>query len=390
MLLTINIDDDKYPMLKQIKNIDNMIIKLLDIGYNIYFPKIEDVKEDLTQNLILSKLSKIELLENSLSKLIGYSNNSSKKGNIVENIIENIIIERYGDIQYEKKNNIPHSGDGWITLENNKKIIVECKNYSITVNKDEINKLEYDMIYNNIKWGLLLSFNSNIQGMKELDIITFIHNNENYTIITISNLSQDINKLDLGIQILRKLIINLDNYNKFPWVINDINSNLENLNDIISKNYNLRDQYYILEKDINKSLSYFYKILRDYQYELDNQINNIINKIKKSMEESIQSNIYDNINELYKNKKIYPILSKLLDLLLSKKCNLSINNNSDNSSNEYIIIYNNNDIGKFKIQIKKISIIFNLFDFIINLTIDNDKSNIYNMNIINNFIFSIL
>jgi hypothetical protein len=31
-----------------------------------------------------------------------------------------------------------------------------------------------------------------------------------------------------------------------------------------------------------------------------------------------------------------------------------------------------------------------LFDFIINLSIDNDKSNIYNMNIINNFIFSIL
>ena len=385
MLITIDIDDHKYPMLKQIKdnNIYDIIIKLLDIGYNIYFPKLED-KEELSQNLILSKLSKIELLENSLSKLIGFSNNSSKKGIIVENIIENIIIERYGDIQYEKKNNIPHSGDGWITLENNKKIIVECKNYNTTINKDEINKLEYDMIYNNIKWGLLLSFNSNIQNTKELDIITFIHNNENYTIITISNLSQDYNKLDLGIQILRKLIINLDNYNKFPWVINDINSQLNNLNDIINKNYILRDQYYILEKDIHKSLTNFYKILRDYQYELDNLINNIIKKIKKSMEKSIKSNIYDNINELHKNKKIYPILSKLLDLLLSKKCNISMHNE------EYIIIYNNNNIGKFKIQIKKISIIFESFDFIINLSIDNDKSNIYNMNIINNFIFSIL
>ena len=387
MQLIINIDDEKYPMLNQIKdsNINDMIIKLLDIGYNIYFPKSDEQKEDITQNIILSKLTKIESLETSLSKLIGYSNNSLRKGNIAENIIENIIIERYGDIQYEKRNHIPHSGDGWITLENNKKIIVESKNYLTTVNKDEINKLEYDMKYNNINWGLLISFNSNIQGMKELDIITFIHNNSNYTIITISNLSQDIHKLDLGIQILRKLIINLDNYKIFPWIINDINSNLESLNQIINKNYVLRDQYYILEKDIHKSLNSYYTILRDYQYELDKQINNIIIKIKKSMDESIKSNLYGDINDIYKTKKIYPILSRLLDLLSNKKCELISYN-----ENEYIINYNNNDIGKFKIHLKKISIIFNLFDSIINLNIDNDKSNLYNLEIINNFVFMVL
>lgn len=395
--IKLNIDLNKFAMFNNIKDdkLNEIILKIIEIGYDIYFPKKEIIINNIENNLLLEKINKydisdkISLLENTLSKLIGFSNNSIKKGNIAENILENIIIERYGDILYKKMNHIPHSGDAWLILNDNKKIILESKNYNSIINKDEINKLKNDMIFNNIKWGILISFNSSIQGVKDLDIITFIHNNENFTILTISNLINDIHKLDLAIQILRKLIINLDNYKLFPWLINDITKNLNELNDIINKNYHLRDQYYILEKTIHNSLNTYYNILRDYQYELDNQINNIIKKIQNTIDKSnkldTNNTIYNQILLLYKTKKIYLILSKLFDILENKKCILL-----DGTDNDYIINYNNNNIGKIKIQIKKIVIIFDIFDFIINLNIDNEKSNLYNLNIINNYIFSIL
>ena len=112
------------------------------------------------------------------------------------------------------------------------------------------------------------------------------HNNETYSIIMISNLSTDIHKLDLGLQIIRKLMVCSvkTNYN---IIIKDINENLLELDKIIQKNYMLRDSYINMEKDIQKSLSVHYNILRDYQYDIEMKINDIISKIKSTMKHSI-------------------------------------------------------------------------------------------------------
>jgi hypothetical protein len=70
--------------------------------------------------------------------------------------------------------------------------------------------------------------------------------------LLISNLANDIHKLDLGLQIIRKLISQLDNVGHFPWVVKDITTSLLELNQIIDKNYALRDSYYSMEKNIPK------------------------------------------------------------------------------------------------------------------------------------------
>jgi hypothetical protein len=114
--------------------------------------------------------------------------------------------------------------------------------------------MENDMKTNNINWGLFVSFNSNIQGLKEMDYYTFMHNNQIYNIISISNLSVDINRLDLGLTLIRKLI-NIPNFDlKFPWIIKNIKKDLDELHDIVIKNYILRDSFLNIEKEIN---SYF-------------------------------------------------------------------------------------------------------------------------------------
>ena len=377
--ITLELNTEEFVILTKFKNneLKQLVKDIFTTGYNIHFPPY-DIKEEQSNFNIINKLENLEL---NLNKLIGISSNSSKKGLIAENILEHIFNDRYGDIKYEKKNHIPHSGDAWLYLPDDKIIMIESKNYTTTVNKDEILKLQSDMITHNIKWSILVSFNSMIQGMKELDIHTFLHNNETYSIIMISNLALDFHKLDLGLQIIRKLILKFNNISTFPWIIDDITQNLNELNLIIKKNYILRDTFYNMEKQINTSLSLYHNILRDYQYELDQKINDIICKIQNTTNKSIQIKQteinYQNILDKYQNKKILALITRIIDLSQSKQW---IINHSENDT--WFIINKNNVYAHLKIFIKKISITIISNDITFVFNIDNEKQNKQNFDII--------
>ena len=390
MKITIDINQNEYPMLNNFTKDtrDNIIKEIFKTGYNIHFPSLEKIEENHQFNELLCKINNSEIsnklssLETSLSKLIGISSNSSKKGEIAEILLENIISDRYGDVTFESKSHVPHSGDAWLHIPENKIIMLESKNYTSTVNKDEIIKLESDMITHNIKWGIMVSFNSMIQGMKELDYYTFVHDNKTFSIIMISNLSSDYHKLDLGLQIIRKLIFKFDNLNNFPWIVNDISQNLNELNEIVKKNYSLRDSYYIMERDIQKILSNYHVFLRDYQYDLEYKINEIINKIQSTTENSLNiikfNENYETIINKYKTKKILPLIVRLIDICQEKSINLI-------ESEDLLIIKNKEDIvGNVKVQIKKI--IININDITLTFNIGNEKEIKQNFEIIKSLI----
>ena len=402
-LLDINfqLDTKEFSMLSNFKKkeLDDYLLKIFRTGYLIHFPptkkikqtikyghlieRMETIKTELSDEINNSKVGdKITSLETSLTKLIGLSSNSCKKGAIAENILEELFVNRYGDIRFEKKGGQAHSGDAWLHLPDDKIIMLESKNYTTTVNKDEISKLHLDMITHNIRWGILVSFNSIIQGMKELDYQTFVHNKETYSIIMISNLSVDIHKLDLGLQIIRKLICIFDNVHNFPWIIKDITQGLNELNLIIQKNYILRDSYYTLERDIQKLLSSYHITLRDYQYELELKINEITKGIQTTMNESIKvsNNNNQDILDKYTNKKILPLVSRLIDVIHEKKWHIIYN--SDSEDRDYSIYQHDDEIAKLKIQTKKIIIGFYKNDITLTLHLDKDKENKQNLSII--------
>jgi hypothetical protein len=398
MEIKLNIIKSEYPALFKIKTeeLDTAIFSLFDTGYNIMFPqpitidhsnyeylqivnKLDSLKNNINNDTLNNKIT---ILENSLEKLIGLSSSSAKKGELAENILENIFNSRYGDIEFKNTSQSSHSGDAWLYLPNNKIIMLESKNYTNTVNKDEVIKLQNDMIANHIKWGLFLSFNSCIQGMKEIDFHIFTHNNENYHIIFVSNLTNDISKLDFSISLIRKLINTYSDLDQFPWIINNIKSELTNLNNILEQNYLLRDQFIIMEKDIIKNMNCFYVKLRDYQFNLDNKIKDIINKITSTISDSIE---FDNINydiiindAIKKDKKLGPIATKITDIM--KKNNLYY----EQKNNNFDILVNGDNIGTIKIKNKKICIEFLKYDIILNFIIGKDKEILQNLVIFQN------
>jgi hypothetical protein len=385
------ISKNNYPILFQLKKeeLNNISNKIFSLGYSILYPNINICEKSNEYNDIINKIeilsnninnnnlgNKINSLEQSLEKLIGLSSSSSKKGELAENILENIFMQRYGDIQFKNMSQTPHSGDAWLYLPNDKIVMLESKNYTNTVNKDEIIKVQNDMITQHIKWGIFISFNSNIQGMKEFDFYIFNHNNENYHIIMISNLSIDISRLDLAISLVRKLITMYSDLEKFPWIVNNIKSELNYLNELLEQNYLLRDNFVNMERDIVKNINIFYNKLREYQFNMDNKIKHIIQSITSTIEESININSlnYDELYSLTNDKKILIILTKISDVFKNK--NIIYTNNN--------LLINDSIIGNIKVKLKKVSIELTNYDILLNFNIGKDKEITQNLLILEN------
>lgn len=368
--ILIKIAKEEYPMLFKLKKRerDKLVKSIFKTGYKIHCPNVEEsengdnIKAQLVElkNIISNSSSNSELiqklhsLEGSLEKLIGLSNSSMKKGEFAENILENVIETRYGDIQFKNMAQIEHSGDAWLTLSDGSIIMVESKNYINKVNKDEILKMKNDMVSNHILYSIFVSWHSLIQGMREFDIHTFTHNGETYTTIMISNLTKDISRLDLGIQVIRKLISNYQNLPQFPWVVQDIKEDLNQLNELIKINYKIRDKYDNMEIIIKTSLDQFYQQLREYQYQLNNKTKQILNKIDSTMKASLSiadSDIETLIHKYKSKKHVFPNLSKLCDTCLKLNWILS-----EGDSNLIFIHYLDEEIGKIKISNKKLTL----------------------------------
>lgn len=393
--INLSLNKSDYPILFQLKKkeLDKISLKIFNTGYSLLYPnkineksveykelidKIESLRNDFNNPDLYDKISTLEL---SLEKLIGLSNSSSKKGELAENLIENIFTSRYGDIEYKNTSQIAHSGDAWLYLPNNKIVMLESKNYTSTVNKDEITKMQNDMITHHIRWGIFLSFNSNIQGMKEFDFYIFSHNNETYHIIMVSNLASDISRLDLAIGLVRKLINFYSDLNKFPWIVNNIKTELEHLNDILEQNYLLRDNFMNMEKDIIKNINTFYSKLRDYQFNMNNKIKEIINKINATIDNPVitVNNDYTTFISWIdtKDKKLISIATKLIDIFKEKELLVFIDNTC-------FLKYCDNNIATIKVTNKKISIELINYDIVLNFIYNKDKEVLQNLLIFKN------
>ena len=389
MSLTLTINEEDYPQIFKLYKKDRIkkLESIFKTGYDIHYPKFDD-NSNLEYHAILQSIDEIkntsnnnmdskfsELIE-SIHKLTGINNNSSKRGEVGENMLEEIFKKRYGDIVYENKAKTPHCGDAWLHLPDKKMIMLEIKNYTHRVGKEEVDKKEFDMKTNHIKFGIFVSLSSQVQNRKDLDFHTFNHTGETYMVVIISNLGDDIIKLDLGLQIIRELAGNFNDMKQFKWIQNDITKSLNELDIIIQKNYKLRDNYYLMSNNVRSSMDLFYNQLRDYQYEINIKAQEIIDKVKNTMSNSKNSNKIKNISnthllkEFKKNKKMFPILSSLLDTV-SNIGDMTIEQTKDPTV--FTLLKSKEKLGTFKIKSKKVSLCLTKLNF--NMDLETDKYN---------------
>ena len=402
---------DNYPLLSTIKEdeLPNFIQNVFDYGYKILYPEvdnqlkykseleaqnrkeiigqIQNLRDEISDNCVDEK---IEHLSQILEKFLGLSNNSNKKGEITEDIIYQILTSKYKDLSYEKTRHIPHSGDGVLTFPNKLKTLVEIKNYSSTVKKEEIDKFEYDLKYNNIHFGLFISLKSSIQGHSQLSYQKMVHDDKEFHMVFVSHLSNEMSKLDASILVLNKLYeINKDssNHTNLDWIQNQINSHFKELIKVSEKTSFLKDNYLSMESTIKNSLNNYYVILRDYQYEMDDKINQIWQKMNsdfgKVEDKLLQQSKFDDVLEKYKDDKCFHILTKVFDQLKENQFNLI-----EITEKQWQLINKNNEtLGEIKKSKTKLTVCLNnpcleLF-FVKNKDTENDK-NLKFMNLVLN------
>jgi len=142
-----------------------------------------------------------------------------------------------------------------------------------------------------------------------------------------------------------------------------------------------------MERDIQKSLSSYHTILRDYQWDIEQKINEIIGKIQSTMKTTIEITKkepdYQTILEKYQDKKILPIIVRFVDIAQGKKWEVNL----DESSGDWIISHQIKEIGRVKIQQKKAIISIPANELTLTLNIGQEKVNKKNLEIIKSIWF---
>lgn len=304
--------------------------EIFNVGYKLMYPNLNNISEE--NGLILSRLDEltrnspqISDLNKSITQLLGITSNSSKKGEFVEGIVEEYIKEKYSSNSYEVKRSEGHCGDGWLTLDNSSKVMVEVKAYSKTVNECEVEKLRYDMKYNKINFGIMVSLGSRIQNSKLVDLEMFSNEGNNYYIVKLGPVGNNKYLLDIGFDLISK-ITNIKDVNGNVIILEDCLLNKLNiLLEKINQNNNLRDSYNNMMMDVYQKMDSFNQEMTLLFLEQKTIINQIIVEINNNSIHNyeLSKNDMDKFDK-YSKYKIYNNLLKVLDIIKNKDLKYSL------------------------------------------------------------------
>lgn len=334
-IITYNINIEKYALLKKINpDYINVIIgDIFENGYNAYVRSLMNTGEGVSINSITEQ--KV----------------SSVKGQIGENVVYDILVEKFPDFTIENTSKVGHCGDIQILLPNYSKVIVEVKNYNKTIDTSELDKLKYDMKFNKCNYAIFVSLNSGIVGKKRFQLETFHYDRENYYILYIpyaflkgipnkksviihNSVDDSLNNLTIKLEFCICIILNLStvlkdhnhNYNKhIEHIINEVN---EIYNDFLI----VKQSYIKMEDNIKKALDNNMQNIKDYEISIKNRIKKLLSEYEKSdtclyIEEDKQNNGWnvfkDNIliGRITHINMIYDYLISYNDKLYCDVCN---------------------------------------------------------------------
>lgn len=300
--LNIIIDMNKYALLKKInpEYVNVVIQDIFDNGYNAYVRSLMNGDGSLGSGGLGGGLGVNAITEQKVS---------SVKGQIGENVVYDILVEKFPDFTIENTSKVGHSGDIQILLPNYNKVIVEVKNYNKTIDTIELEKLKYDMKFNKCNYAIFVSLNSGIVGKKRFQLETFHYDRENYYILYVpyaflkgipnkksvivhNSVDDSLNNLTIKLEFCICIISNLStvlkdhnhNYNKhIEQIINEVN-------DIYNDFLLVKQSYIKMEENIKKALDNNMQNIKDYEI-------SIKNRIKKLLDESGSSNTRLHVEE---------------------------------------------------------------------------------------------
>ena len=161
---------------QKLNDIDKKNLEILSHIQNTF-------EKSLDSHNITNKIFSIESTLSNINE--NFSNNSSKKGQVAETILFNILTENFQDTEVIDTSHIPNSGDIQLIKDNKPTILIDSKNFgSKTVPKRDLDKFYNDIQQNNCSGILCNAFGgiANKQNFEidivDKNIIVFIHSHQ--------------------------------------------------------------------------------------------------------------------------------------------------------------------------------------------------------------------
>jgi hypothetical protein len=190
----INVIENKHA--EMIKNIE---LSLLNHVHNSEERLINNINEIKTINILNSEIQKET--NTNLTTYLNKYNNSTLKGQMAENNVEELLCSMYKASEIIKKTKEYKSGDIILKRMNMEPILFEIKDFKVNVPITDIDKFIRDINENNMS-GIMLSISSGISNKKNFQIDITKNNN---ICIYIHNVEYDAEKIRLAVDIIDNL-----------------------------------------------------------------------------------------------------------------------------------------------------------------------------------------
>lgn len=319
--------------------------------------------------------TKIEIIDEKLNSFLHLQSNSSKKGEISENICRKLLAKKYPDWEFNDVSHESYSGDCRAIHSSIGEILYEFKNYDTNVNREQVTKFHRDLEYTGIQYGIFVSNTSGIVGKKNIEW-EIIQNNK--LIIYVSNIGYNGYGCIIGTELLLSLVhINVLDTTKMNYYYNyEIDLLKENLIEL-SDNYkhNLecltKHKYLIKEQKhkINNCLETLERSIFDIELEQKSIFKNIFHLMNDFKNDKLQLLSIQNLSEY---SDIFHIsVQKIAQIFELNDFELFIN---DNNSQKEIFFKKNDIVYSFTRNMKsKIELVFPILDQNINLNLKYEK-----------------
>lgn len=185
--------DEKYGNL--LINIQQPILNYISTSEERITKNLNDVKEFEIKNLTI-----LDKVKNDVEMTLNKSNNSTIKGQIGETKMGILLSELYPSAEIVKTGAEKMSGDFILKRIDKSQLLIENKDYKLSVPKEEVVKFIRDIEHQKMN-GIFVSHSSGIGGKKNYQIDI----NDKNILIYIHNCNYDKEKIDVAIKIIDHL-----------------------------------------------------------------------------------------------------------------------------------------------------------------------------------------
>jgi hypothetical protein len=304
--------------LEMIKNIESSLLSHVHKSEERLQNNINEIKKI---NIISSEIQK-ETNTNLISYINKY-NNSTLKGQMAENNIEELLCGLYKSSEILRKSKESKSGDIILKRINMEPILFEVKDFKVNVPVSDIDKFIRDVNETNMS-GIMLSISSGIANKNNFQIDITKNNN---ICIYVHNMEYDVEKIRLAVDIIdnlgTKLKENKKNITITTEIIEQINNDYQTF--LLKRDLTLNH----IKESTKKTIQYIEEM------ELKNLNNYLSSKFSFKNSSTLKCNLCENF-----------IGTNLKSLAVHKrKCkgNKQANNSNLQNTNEQLLEEFNND-----------------------------------------------